>query len=165
MFDIFLWTGAKSLPDLSEFALDNDLKSIISANSKRALEGHPRFLGLDLPLEIATDLLRRLESQKGRGLVVEAKYREPKISKEAAFLIAERHLLEIHQTIPNVTFDPVVFRRDDIMVWQFCSVSPEWIEQGRIPGALIASVDKIDGRIWDADDFGRYLNLISDGKD
>jgi hypothetical protein len=156
MFDIFLWTKSKSLPDISGLSLNSDLRIIINDKTMRALEGHPRFLGLDLPVEIATDLLDRLESQGARGLVVEAKYREPRISKETAFSIAERDLLERQKSYPTVEFDPLSFRREDVMWWEFCSVSPDWIEEGRIPGALLACVDKVDGHVWTKEDFEKF---------
>ena len=50
----------------------------------------------------------------------------------------------------NVVFKPTthVPGSSGLMYITFCTGAKEWKDLGLIPGALFASVDKLDGHIW-----------------
>lgn len=151
LFDIHLhqgcWTAAApDVDDLSEripALRDEDLRA-------RVRQWRPGgFLGLDIPEPEATELLDRLKRAEARGEVVPAAYREPVVTVEAARPIAERAIAEERQAhFPTYAFGPVEYARQGPRWWTFVSGSERLQQEGRIPGALFASVDKLDGHVW-----------------
>lgn len=107
-------------------------------------------LGLDLPESEATELLGRLKRAKARGEVVAAAYRQSVVSVEAARPIAERANAEKRQAhFPTYDFGPVEYVREGPRWWIFVAGSEQLQEEGRIPGALFAYVDKRSGHVWE----------------
>ncbi|KJH69774.1 SitI3 family protein [Aliterella atlantica] len=111
----------------------------------------PGFMGLNLPADLAAELLERIEIAGGRGLVIPNTYRQPKVTKEMAYPIAEQEIVSKQALLfPNYNFEPTKLFREDIMWWDFRALSPELSEVSHIPGGVIARVDKLDGHIWTA---------------
>lgn len=148
--DVYLTSGCRKIPDLSDLGqkypilLETDFQAYL-------LERSPKFLGLDMLEEDAVVLWRRLECAQGRGLYLPSSYRTPRISREEAFQIAERWIVQRQaERWPNIAFDPLQFCSEDAMWWTFCSGSEAWRQQGLLPGALYALIDKLDGHLWQA---------------
>ena len=75
-------------------------------------------------------------------------------TREQAEAIAKRVIAKLHATrIPDHTLGPVHLVREEPVAWTFGAASEEWVKEGRIPGMLFASVDKLDGHIWQPEDF------------
>lgn len=111
----------------------------------------PGFMGLNLPADLAAELLERIEIAGGHGLVIPIAYRQPKVTMETAYSIAEQEIVCKQALLfPNHKFESTKFFREDVMWWDFRALSPELIETGHIPGGVIARVDKLDGHIWAA---------------
>jgi hypothetical protein len=109
----------------------------------------PGFMGLNLPADLAAELLELIEIAGGHGLVVPTGYRQPKITVEMAYPIAQQEIARIQALhLPNYELEPTKFFREDVMWWDFRARCPELIEKGHIPGSVIARVDKLDGHIW-----------------
>jgi hypothetical protein len=157
MYDIFVNQGCTSPPDL------HDLREVLTADatsglSKKALLRHPGFLGIDATLEVAHVILGHIESAGGRGLIVPSRYRQPTITVSEAFPIAQHAVLEkISSLYPNVGFGPVKFLRIEAMFFVFGASSEELAERDIVPGAVFASVDKVDGHVWGYDEFEQYI--------
>lgn len=106
-------------------------------------------MGLNLPADLAAELKERIEIAGGHGLVVPIAYRQPKVTVEMAYPIAEQEIAcKIALHFPNYKFEPPKFFREDVMWWEFRAISQELIQTGHIPGSTIARVDKLDGHIW-----------------
>jgi hypothetical protein len=156
MYDIHLSSACHTLPDLSDLAGKYPIL-MDAAFQARLLERVPKFLGLDMPKEDAIALWKRLESTWGRGMFVLSAYRNPKVTVEEAFPIAERAIARLQaEHCPNVEFNPVRFLSEDAMWWVFKASSEELIEQGFIPGALFALVDKLDGHVWQPNELEQF---------
>ena len=159
MFDIYLyegcWTTSPNLDDLVEQipALNNpDLR----ARTEKWRPGG--FLGLDLPESMARTLLDRLLGAKARGQMVPSAYREPKVSVEAAQPIAEQAIAQLRETRYSMcTLGPVRYLRETPWWWTFAADCKEWQEQGYIPGAVFASIDKLDGHVWQPEERDRLF--------
>ena len=157
MYDLYLNAGSRALPEL------NDLIQVAPALAdsglqKRMLQRSPgsHFLGLDLSIDVATTLMKRLKSHKASGYIVPSAYRHPKITVEQALSIATPVISELYtKYISDHTLGPVHFVQDEPICWTFGAVSEEWVKEDRIPGALFASVDKLDGHIWQVEEFDR----------
>ena len=161
LYDIYLTMGGRALPPMSDLI---DVAPSLSASlfQQKMLQRSPRpgFLGLDLPYNLAVTLMQRLITQKAVGYPVPAAYRQPQITKEQALPIAVKAIEHSHSTrIPNHTLGPVLLREEKPVCWTFSAASQEWIDAGRIPGALFASVDKLDGHLWQEKDFQQLHEL------
>lgn len=109
------------------------------------------FMGLNLPADLAAEILERIEIAGGHGLVIPIAYRQPKVTMEMAYPIAEQEIVRKQSLLfPNYKFEATKFSREDVMWWDFRALSPELIKTGHIPGGVIARVDKLDGHIWTA---------------
>ncbi len=159
LYDIYLSWRCQILPDLE------DLVETVPALADPALQARmldrtkaPGFLGLDLPADGALSLLHRLRSLKvsSRGYLLPSAYRQPRITIEQATPIAEQAIEELQvRRFPDHTLGPVHFQWEQSVCWTFGAVSEQLIKEGRIPGALHASVDKLDGHIWKQTDLER----------
>lgn len=160
MYDIYLSMGGRALPDL------NDLMRAVPALAEPQMQQKivqrspkPGFLGLDLTSDQAKTLMQRLKAQKAVGYPVPSAYRQPKITIEQATPIATQAIEQLHKAhIPEHTLGPVLLRKDEPACWTFGAVSEEWVKEGRIPGVLFASVDKLDGHVWKAEEFEQLRN-------
>lgn len=110
----------------------------------------PGFMGLNLPVDLAAELLECLERSGGHGLVVPIGYRQPKVTMEMAYPIAHEEIAHRQELrFPNYKFEPTKFFREGVMWWEFGSGSEELTQKtGIIPGVIRAFVDKLDGHIW-----------------
>jgi hypothetical protein len=163
MYDIYLSKGCRVLPDLSGFVQQIPAfadKQLVA----RLLEEEPGFLGLELPLETARPLIKLLKYSETRALgrIVPSKYRQQPatLTRETAYPLAEQTLKQEQLNYPTTSFGPIVFDSEDLMWFEFCTVSEEWIAQGMIPGALIVCVDKLDGHIWQDEEFEHLFGNI-----
>src|SRR5450631_3512851 len=150
MYDVYLFIGSRTLPELDEL-IQKAPALADPAIQKKILQRSPGpgFLKLDLAHDVATTLLQLLKSRKANGYVVLSTYRRPEITCEQAETIAKRVIAELHTTrIPNHTLGPVHLVREEPVAWTFGAASEEWVKEGRIPGILFASVDKLDGHVW-----------------
>ncbi|MDQ2717143.1 MAG: hypothetical protein M3Z08_19750 [Chloroflexota bacterium] len=114
----------------------------------------PGFLGLDLPHDLARMLLQRLTSQRASGYAIPVTYRQPaRISIEQATPIAQHYLAEVAaRRYPGNSFGSAHFLRSDpVCCWTFVATSEELAEKGHM--GLYASVDKLDGHVWSAEEF------------
>jgi hypothetical protein len=155
MYDLYLFMGCRTLPALDE--LLQTMPAVADpAVQKRILQRSPGpgFLKLDLTHENATTLLRLLKSGKANGYLIPSAYRQPGITREQVEAIAARVIVDLHAThIPDHTLGPVHLVREEPVAWTFGAVSEEWVKEGRIPGMLFASVDKLDGHVWQPEEF------------
>lgn len=53
-------------------------------------------------------------------------------------------------------FSPIKFCYEDECSWTFAAGSEQLYDEGCIPGAIFASVDKKDGHIWSRDEQERF---------
>ena len=78
--------------------------------------------------------------------------------------IAERTIAEIIRMAPELTgyqFNAVKYRREDDLFWVFSAASAQLIEEGYVPGAVFACVDKMDGHIWSEEEHVRYAQKMN----
>jgi hypothetical protein len=112
-----------------------------------------RFAGLDLPLDEAR---QRRSELPGRMAVVPVRYRAPKISIDEAKARAAQALRERGREYPGVTFEEARLYSYHPSVYTFVAFSPEWRQEGRVPGGLLSSIDKADGHVWTAAEQQEY---------
>jgi hypothetical protein len=158
MFDLYLYQGCTAPPDV------NDLVDQIPAAQDPGLyaklqEWRPGgFLGLDLPEDVAHAFLLRLKRAGARGHMALSAYRDPKISVDAARSIAEQVIAQLQQAhFPSYTFDEVKYGGEGPWWWIFGAASEQLQAEGRIPGALFAYVDKLDGHVWHSEEMENLL--------
>lgn len=149
-FDVYLTQGCATPPSVSDVvsaipALNDPL---IRSRLLRRSPG-PGFLGVQATADDARQLLARLKAAEARGEVVPAAYRQPPISTQAAQSIAERALAaEAASLFPGYTFRPTRYWREGPRWWVFGMISDQLVDQGHVPGGVLAYVDKVDGHIW-----------------
>jgi len=154
MFDIYIRTGCRTLPDLKD--LENDYPELTKQEFHSLLLSEtPGFLELNLPLDIAKKITWRLKYTEARALcqIIPTRYRdnEPKYTIETARPIAEKALEKIKvKEYPELHFGPITYTpgHSGIMYVTFVSGAKEWQDEGLIPGAIFASVDLLDGHLW-----------------
>ncbi len=81
-----------------------------------------------------------------------------------ALPIAERYIAEIiarSERLRKYEFGPVRFRREADGYWVFSAGSRQLQEEGRVPGAVSACVDKVDGHVWSLEEQERYAQSLS----
>lgn len=83
---------------------------------------------------------------------------------EQAQAIAEQAISDIiryAEDLKGYHFNPVKFRRDNDRYWVFSAASEQLIEEGYVPGAVYACVDKADGHVWSTEEQDRYAQSLS----
>jgi hypothetical protein len=81
-----------------------------------------------------------------------------------ALPIAERHIASVinnSERLREYEFSPVSFRREADRYWGFSAGSKQLQDEGYVPGAISACVDKVDGHIWSHKEQERYAQSIS----
>lgn len=81
-----------------------------------------------------------------------------------AQLIAERAIAEIIKTaveLQGYEFGAVSLRRENDRYWIFAAGSRQLIEEGYVPGAVFACIDKIDGHVWSTEEQVQYAQSLS----
>ena len=120
---------------------------------------HPGFLGLDLPEPLAKALYRRLQSTRAVGVWLLSGYRQPRVQKEQAAVLAEQAIAELarkhFERYPDDTLSAVYFVGERPEVWVFGYTSEQLVAKNIIPGGPRVGVDKLDGHIWTREDFDR----------
>jgi hypothetical protein len=111
------------------------------------------FEGLELPLVVAREVRRTSERRKA---LVPSRYRTPRVSLEEARSRAESVLRDRQHRYQDVTFGDVEIYAYHPMVYTLVTFSPEWQHEGRVPGGLICSIDKVDGHVWTTDEQEQY---------
>lgn len=157
LMDLYLVEGCARPPDL------RDLLAYAPFLAEPPLQARlhqrfpsPGFLGLNLPPALATTLLARLSAAGARGESVPAAYRAPRVSREQAQAIAERALpQEAARVFPGYPFGPVLYWRAGPRWWVFGCASERLVEEGHIPGGVLAYVDTLDGHLWSFEDMQR----------
>lgn len=153
MYDIYLNKGCASTR-LAE--LQKHVPHIPQQTWLKIQERHPGFLEVDLHQSDAISLMKALRRAGARGRIVPTAYREPRLSIEEALRIAVNSIsIQEKERFPGYSFNEVKLIHDDVMWWVFSSVSEKLVEEGFIPGALHAYVDKIDGHIWGPEELER----------
>lgn len=153
-FDIYLTTTCYLVPDLTDFAQDIPQEHLESLSS-RLLTVKPGFLGFNLIHDRAIALLKYLKSSGARadGLVASTKYRNPDawIPLDEARKIADIAMAQLRPKYKDAKLGKVFYHSlyDHVMWYGFVASSKVWLDKGLIPGALIVSVDKLDGHVWD----------------
>jgi hypothetical protein len=82
-----------------------------------------------------------------------------KITLEQASQIADSEIQRILRTAPELQgyrFSPTRFARENDSYWVFGAASEQLIEEGYIPGAVFACVDKKDGHLWNDAEHEQY---------
>ena len=118
------------------------------------------FAGLALPLEVARQ--RRRDSSR-RAALAPARYRRPRISVAEARARATALLRERQGDYLGVRFGEVRLYAYHPMVYTFATLSPEWQREGRVPGGLLCSIDKVDGHVWTVAEHDRYATTNAGG--
>ena len=170
-YDIYLSMGCQTLPDFGDLVQEAPVLADPALHA-RMLQHRPRpgFLELDLSRSTATEVLQALKAAKACGYRVDSAYRKTNITVEQAAPIAEHAFTELKATrFSDVIFDPLEFIREEPVCLVFGALSPQWVEEDRIPGVLHVSVDKLDGHVWQPEEFDRlhdeeYLPLPSGHK-
>jgi hypothetical protein len=73
--------------------------------------------------------------------------------------IAEDHIKRVirnSERLSHYEFGPTVFDRENEWTWTFVSGSKQLQEEGCVPGAVFAVVDKSDGHVWDSEEQERF---------
>lgn len=160
MYDIYLFTCCRTLPDL------DDLIEMIPFLEEPGVQARlldcshvPGELGLDLPLQLAQQLLERFCVVKSEGYLFPSAYHSPKVSAEQAFEIARQWMEHYQQEHPDDTIGPTTFflRRETPVCWVFAATSEKLMKEDRIPGVIFAHVDKLDGHVWSWEEIYRLV--------
>jgi hypothetical protein len=153
MYDIYIYQAGKTLPEMNDL-IDSFPELANQKTQLHTLHDSRKFLGLNLPFDIAKNLTRRLHTEaKASCQIIPTRYRdnEPKFTIETAYPIAEKALRELQTTkYPEIHFYPIIYTpgHSGIMYITFASGGKEWQDEGLIPGAIFASVDRLDGHLW-----------------
>ncbi|MEK7830667.1 MAG: hypothetical protein AAB401_06240 [Acidobacteriota bacterium] len=83
------------------------------------------------------------------------------ITLEEARLLAEKEIrrqLAVNTALTDYGFSSVRLKREDERTWVFVAGSAEWQDDGAVPGALYARVDKRDGHVWSSAELAASLS-------
>lgn len=87
------------------------------------------------------------------------------INLQEALEIAEHEIQQRIETAPELAgyeFGTVRLRRENPAFWVFSAGSEQLIEEGYIPGAIFACVDKTDGHLWTREEQERYFSALTE---
>lgn len=161
LYDLYLTAGCAVEPPLAD--LLGTIPGLADAAVRARLLQHtpgPGFLRLDLSAGAARALLDRLMRAEARGEMVPAAYRHPRFDIPAGQSIAERALTaQAGREFPGYTFRPVRYWREGPRWWVFGMIADALVDQGHVPGGVLAYVDKLDGHIWQPDELQRLFDV------
>ena len=86
-----------------------------------------------------------------------------KMTLKQATEIAEGEITQIiknSERLSRYEFGPVRFRRENPAFWVFSAGSQQLIEEGCIPGAVFACVDKTEGHLWNREEQEQYFENV-----
>lgn len=156
-YDVVLVNGCTRTPDLDEIVeLVPALTDLDVQTRMLGWRQHwPDFLGLDLPEDVALLVYACLKQAGAHGGLALAAYREPRITVEQALPIAAQAIAERQSRYSGLTFSPVRFSppHGGAECWAFCADCEQWQQEGMIPGAIFASIDKLDGHVCTSEEF------------
>jgi len=164
LYDIYVSPTPHTLSSIDD--LTGYIHLLTQAATTRLFSKQSGFLGLNLHVEKAVELFKRLHDLGIWGDVAPIKYRQPKITVQAAHRLAEKAIKnECALNFPNITFRPVEFYFERSMTYSFCAGSEELHQLGLWePDAVFATVDKVDGHIWERFEYHNYIISIGLGK-
>lgn len=160
MYDIYLTWECSTLPSLTDLA--ETIPHIGDPFWQQRLltfTSETRgFLGLDLPETQAHTLLQRIQDAQGDAMIVDAAYRRPLVSQRDATGLALDAIFDLRDAhFPSYHFHPLAFHSEKAMTWTFFAASDQLMAAGHIPGGLFADIDKLDGHIWQAEEFAAKI--------
>ncbi|MBX7222701.1 MAG: hypothetical protein K1Y36_22325 [Blastocatellia bacterium] len=154
-YDIYVSDECEEIPDWGNWAEKIPMLCHPEFQARLKKSGL-RFLGLNLPLSQALELLQFIKKYTKWGLAIPAQYREPKISRAEADRIGTVELQRIQQTKPDRVYGPIGFDGESHMWWTYYSLLPEL--KNLYPNAIFTYVDKIDGHIWTSEEMESFWN-------
>jgi len=166
MYDIYLSMGCRGLPSFEDLAEKIPIVQTLEFQQKILTPSphHPGFLGLDLSEPVVKLLFQRLQSTRAVGYWLLSDYRQPRITREQARLLAEPAIAERavnhFQRHPDDTLGPIEFVGVQPEFWVFGARSEYLIRENCVPGDLRVSVDTLDGHIWTREDFDRRAKRL-----
>lgn len=83
---------------------------------------------------------------------------------EDALQIAQREIASViasSDRMEEYEFEPVRLRWEYDLFWVFSAGSKQLMDEGYVPGAISACVDKVDGHIWSIEEQERYAQSLS----
>ncbi len=158
MYDIYLYMGCQTPPDLHELVAEAPALAAPEVQQKIMQRSPaPGWLHVDLPYPVARHLFQQLKSAKATGLLARAAYHQPQVTSQEAEQRAHPALQQKQAALyPNYTFESTIYlTRDQPTCWEFTGYSEELVRKGHIPGGVSVCVDKLDGHIWQAEEFDR----------
>ncbi len=75
--------------------------------------------------------------------------------------IDAKGIIKNAEELQGYEFGPVKFRRENERFWVFSAGSGQLFEEGYVPGAVYACIDKIDGHVWSLEEQERYAQSLS----
>lgn len=107
------------------------------------------------------DAVASAKREEGQTSLVPERYRRPRLSEVDALEVAARDIKRRIMEYPSeLEFEAARLRTQDLMRFTFIAVCTQWIAEGRLPGGLTCSVDKVDGHIWTPEEFEQFARLI-----
>lgn len=153
-YDVYLAIGCENPPDLS--GLEGQIAALADTAMRASLlkrSPGPGFLGLAVEELAARGLFARLQAAGAHGEVLDAAYRQPRVTRDAARAIAERDLPpRAAAAFPGYPFNDVTLRREEPRWYLFSMISPRLVSEFHVPGGVLAYVDKLDGHVWSRDE-------------
>lgn len=155
--------------DLSDekFARISRLDPVIKSLPKKLICHGNEYLGLKLSVVQVIWICKIFHGLSIQAYPISIEYKIPKITKDDARKIAEFHFSEAKTTRPELRLDSLIERQGSgysgILQYSFFAASPKLIEEGNVPGGLIISVDKSNGKILTPEgtlDFELMMELI-----
>ncbi|HEU4327338.1 MAG TPA: hypothetical protein VFS21_29645 [Roseiflexaceae bacterium] len=147
MYDIYLFSGCNSIPEMEEIQRilpDVDIDFLIS----RIQMPSPGFLGVKLDKERAILFLKTIETYLAQGIYLPYSYSTPLLDDNKALVVGNNELQKLEIESPQLHFYPPRVHSSYPLWFKVVIGCKEWIEDGFIPGAVVLFVDKIDGHIW-----------------
>jgi hypothetical protein len=159
VYDLWLTKGISD--DCITEELKQEFPDIVTVQFLQRLQNFsPGFLDLNIPLVKAKHLLASITRCRARGLVILADYRSPKLSLEEALKIAKDFIAGYkNRAIPKYTVLETDFLREHAMWWTFGASVVEFVDANKIPSALLVSIDKLDGHIWQSEEMEHALEM------
>ncbi len=112
-----------------------------------------------MPAELAEHLFARFKAVGAEGYCFPAVYHHPRLTIEQAHTIAQQAIEKKRlEYDPNDTVGPVFEYVDGSYCWTFGAISERMTKEERFPNVLLASVDKLDGHIWEDEEDNRLWN-------
>jgi hypothetical protein len=146
LYDIVLSRGCEEppkfaplLPLIPELAEPTFLARIIHDSSSNVRS--PEFLGLDLPEDLAIDLLKALIDAEASAIRIASVYRRPQIKREQAMTLARQAFLAQQSTPRPIQPLAVACLPETKTCYWTCKVPSE-------QGDCWLHIDTVDGHLW-----------------